>query len=207
MDRNSLSLWDRHGIVGGLNRADAVPDFTRYRSAPSSKPMRASLPSLSSRAIRRLVAMPVLGVAALLSACGGDSTAPNIPSNPAVETYAASLGVTIANMTRRSDNLYVQDLVVGTGAEAVTGRVVRVTYSGWLISGSRFDSNVGRDPFIFTLGAQMVIAGWDQGVLGMKVGGKRRLVIGSALGYGNQGQGPIPANSTLVFDVEVLGVQ
>ena len=149
----------------------------------------------------------MLGASALLSACGSDSTAPNIPSNPAVETYASSLGVTIANMTRRSDNLYVQDLVVGTGAEAVAGRVVRVTYTGWLINGSRFDTNVGGAAFPFTLGAQQVIAGWDQGVLGMKVGGKRRIVIGSALGYGNQGQGPIPANSTLVFDVEVLGVQ
>ncbi len=149
----------------------------------------------------------MLGASALLSACGSDSTAPNIPSNPAVETYASSLGVTIANMTRRSDNLYVQDLVVGTGAEAVTGRVVRVTYTGWLINGSRFDTNVGGSAFSFTLGAQQVIAGWDQGVLGMKVGGKRKLVIGSVLGYGPQGQGPISANATLVFDVEVLGVQ
>ena len=158
-------------------------------------------------ALRRAVALPVLGVAALLSACGSDSTAPDIPSNPAVETYASSLGVTIANMTRKTDNLYVQDIVVGTGAEAVAGRVIRVTYTGWLINGNRFDTNVGGAAFSFTLGAQQVIAGWDQGVLGMKVGGKRKLVIGSALGYGNQGQGPIPANATLVFDVELLGVQ
>jgi len=169
--------------------------------------MRSSLPSLTRSALRRVVALPMLGVAALLNACGGDSTAPNIPSNPAVETYASSLGVTIASMTKRSDNLYVQDLVVGTGAEAAAGRVVSVTYSGWLTSGSRFDTNVGGRPFNFTLGAQQVIAGWDQGVLGMRVGGKRRIVIGSALGYGSQGQRPIPANSTLVFDVEVLGVQ
>jgi FKBP-type peptidyl-prolyl cis-trans isomerase len=169
--------------------------------------MRHIMSARTRSAFRRLVALPLLGAASLVSACGTDSTAPNIPSNPAVETYAASLGVTIANMTKRSDNLFVQDLVVGTGAEAVTGRVIRVTYSGWLTNGSRFDSNVGGAPFSFTLGAQQVIAGWDQGVLGMKVGGKRRLVIGSALGYGNQGQGPIPANSTLVFDVELLGVQ
>ncbi len=142
-----------------------------------------------------------------MSACGTDSTAPDIPSNPAVETYAASLGVNIAGMTKKSDNLYVQDLVVGTGAEAVVGRTVGVTYSGYLINGSRFDSNVGRAPFSFVLGVQQVIAGWDQGVVGMKVGGKRRLVIGSALGYGRQGSGPIPPNATLVFDVEVLSVQ
>ena len=97
--------------------------------------------------------------------------------------------------------------MVGTGAEAIAGRTVRVTYSGFLVNGSRFDSNVGGSAFSFTLGAGMVISGWDQGVLGMKVGGKRKLVIGSALGYSNQGQGPIPANATLVFDVELLGVQ
>ena len=142
-----------------------------------------------------------------MSACGTDSTAPDIPSNPAVETYAATLGVNIAAMTKKSDNLFVQDLVVGTGAEAVAGRTVRVTYSGYLISGSRFDSNVGGSPFSFALGGGQVIAGWDQGVVGMKVGGKRRLVIGSSLGYGRQGSGPIPANATLVFDVEVLNVQ
>lgn len=172
--------------------------------------MRHSLSSLTRRAasvVRRSVLVPVFGAAALLSACGSDSTAPSIPSNPAVETYAASLGVTIANMTRRSENLFVQDLVVGTGAEATSGRTARVRYTGWLINGNRFDTNVGGAAFDFTLGARQVIQGWDQGVLGMKVGGKRKLVIGSALGYGNQGQAPIPANATLVFDVELLGVQ
>ena len=176
--------------------------------------MHHTLPSWTRRAtlrvrsaVRYVVLVPMLGAAALLSACGTDSTAPNIPSNPAVESYVAALGVNIANMTRKSENLFVQDLVVGTGAEALTGRVIRVTYTGWLISGSRFDTNVGGTGFAFTLGVGQVIPGWDQGVLGMKVGGKRKLVIGSALGYGNQGQGSIPPNATLVFDVELLGVQ
>lgn len=172
--------------------------------------MRYSLPSLPRRAAsvaRRTLLAPMLGAMALLSACGTDSTAPNIPSNPSVETYAASLGVNIATMTKKSDNLYVQDLVVGTGAEAISGRLIRVTYTGWLVNGSRFDTNVGGTPFSFTLGAGQVISGWDLGVVGMKVGGKRKLVIGSALGYSNQGQGPIPPNATLVFDVELLGVQ
>ena len=172
--------------------------------------MLRSLPSLPRRAaslVRHALLVPVFGAAALLSACGTDSTAPNIPSNPAVETYAASLGVNIANMTKKNDNLFVQDLVVGTGAEAIAGRTIRVTYSGFLINGKPFDSNVGGAAFSFTLGAGMVISGWDLGVVGMKVGGKRKLVIGSALGYSNQGQGPIPANATLVFDVELLGVQ
>ncbi len=161
----------------------------------------------AAKAARHAVLLPLLGAVSLMSACGTDSTAPNIPSNPAVETYAASLGVNIANMTKKNDNLFVQDLVVGTGAEAIAGRTIRVTYSGFLVNGKPFDSNVGGAAFSFTLGAGMVIVGWDQGVVGMKVGGKRKLVIGSALGYSNQGQGPIPANATLVFDVELLGVQ
>jgi FKBP-type peptidyl-prolyl cis-trans isomerase len=172
--------------------------------------MLRSLPSLPRRAaslVRHALLVPVLGAAALLTACGTDSTAPNIPSNPAVETYASALGVNIANMTKRNDNLFVQDLVVGTGAEAIAGRTIRVTYSGFLINGNRFDTNVGGAPFSFALGAGMVIQGWDQGVAGMKVGGKRKLVIGSSLGYGNQGSGPIPPNATLVFDVELLSVQ
>ena len=172
--------------------------------------MLRSLSSLTRRAAaaaRAVAYLPLLGAASLLSACGADSNAPNIPSNPAVETYASSLGVNIAAMTKKSDNLFVQDLVVGTGAEAVAGRTIRVTYSGFLINGNRFDSNVGGAPFSFALGAGMVIPGWDQGVAGMKVGGKRKLVIGSTLGYGNQGSGPIPPNATLVFDVELLGVQ
>ena len=143
---------------------------------------------------------------ALLSACGG-ADAPNIPSNPAVEVYASSLGVTIAAMTRKSDNLYVQDVVVGSGAEAIAGRTLEMTYSGYLINGSRFDSNVGGRLFSFVLGTGQVITGWDLGVAGMKVGGKRKIVIGSALGYGPGGQGQIPANATLVFDVEVVSVR
>jgi len=157
----------------------------------------------SLRTLGALLAAPL----ALLAGCGDNSSVPDIPSNPAVETYAAALGVNIAAMTKRGDALFVQDLTVGTGAEAVAGRTIRVTYTGWLINGQRFDSNVGGAPFSFTLGAGMVIPGWDQGVAGMRVGGKRKLVIGSALAYGRSGSGPIPPNSTLVFDVELLGVQ
>ena len=168
------------------------------------------VPSAAGRALRaaRLALFaPMIAAASLLSACGSDSTGPSAPSNPALETFNSTLGVNIATMTKRSDNLYIQDLVVGTGAEASAGRTIRVTYSGWLVNGNRFDSNVGGPAFSFRLGLSQVIAGWDQGVVGMKVGGKRKLVIGSALGYGSQGSGSIPANATLVFDVEVLGVQ
>ena len=156
---------------------------------------------------RRLAASIVLLFAA---ACSGDAdlTTPSngSPSNPATETFAAALGVNLAAMTKRSDNLYVQDLVVGTGTEATNGRILRVTYSGYLINGTKFDSNVGGTTFAFRLGDGAVIQGWDQGLAGMRVGGKRKLVIGSTLGYGSRGSGPIPGNATLVFDVELVSV-
>jgi FKBP-type peptidyl-prolyl cis-trans isomerase len=143
----------------------------------------------------------------ILGAACSSSSEPAGPPDPATETFAASLGVNIAQMTRKSSALYVQDLVVGTGTEATSGRSLRVTYTGWLANGTKFDSNVGQTALPFTLGVGQVISGWDQGVAGMRVGGKRRLVIGSTLGYGASGYGPIPPNSTLVFDVELLGVQ
>jgi FKBP-type peptidyl-prolyl cis-trans isomerase FkpA len=106
------------------------------------------------------------------------------------------------------------DLRVGTGTAASNGRVLTVNYTGWLYDpsrpeqkGTQFDSSVGRSPFSFTLGAGQVIRGWDQGVPGMSVGGLRRLVIPPELGYGSVPNGGIPANSTLVFEVELLSVQ
>lgn len=150
--------------------------------------------------------VPVAVVVFLVSACGSDGDM-DVPSNPAVETYASALGVNISQMTRKGEALFVQDLTEGTGQEAIAGRSLDVRYSGWLVNGHRFDSNVGEAPFTFTLGRGQVISGWDQGVAGMKVGGKRKLVIGSALGYGRAGSGPIPPNATLVFDVELLAVR
>ncbi|MGK5086572.1 FKBP-type peptidyl-prolyl cis-trans isomerase [Bdellovibrionota bacterium FG-2] len=102
-----------------------------------------------------------------------------------------------------------EDLKVGTGAEAVAGKTVSVHYTGWLTDGKKFDSSLDhKEPFKFSLGAGQVIQGWDKGVVGMKVGGKRKLTIPSELGYGEQGAGGvIPPNATLVFDVELLGVE
>jgi FKBP-type peptidyl-prolyl cis-trans isomerase len=101
------------------------------------------------------------------------------------------------------------DIKVGDGAEAVRGKTVRVHYTGWLTNGKKFDSSVDRgQPFEFRLGAGEVIRGWDEGVAGMKVGGKRQLNIKPELGYGAQGYPPvIPPRSTLVFDVELLAVR
>jgi FKBP-type peptidyl-prolyl cis-trans isomerase FkpA len=186
---------------GSLSKFDA----THLHS--SLNPVTNSLRSHVATA-RRLLLAPLIAATTILTACGTDSTAPSTPSNPAVETFNATLGVNIANMTKRSDDLYVQDLVVGSGTEAVAGRALRMTYTGWLANGSRFDSNVGGASLNFTLGTGRVIAGWEQGLVGMRVGGKRKLVIGSLLAYGSRGSGAsIPPNATLVFDVELLGAQ
>lgn len=113
-------------------------------------------------------------------------------------------------MTERmtDSGLKYEDLVLGEGDAAAAGKRVRVHYTGWLTSGSKFDSSVDRnDPFVFNLGAGQVIRGWDEGVQGMQVGGKRKLTIPPQLGYGARGAGGvIPPNATLVFEVELLEV-
>jgi len=107
--------------------------------------------------------------------------------------------------------LKINDLVVGDGEEATSGMTVEVNYTGWLweneAKGEQFDSSVGRAPFQFPLGAGRVIKGWDEGVAGMKVGGKRDLIIPSDLAYGSQGvPGAIPPGATLMFEVELLRI-
>ena len=108
----------------------------------------------------------------------------------------------------------VTDLQEGTGATAANGQTVSVAYTGWLYSetapdnkGTQFDSRTAAQPFSFVLGAGQVIRGWDQGIVGMRVGGLRRLVIPPELAYGAAGSGPIPPNAALVFDVELLAIQ
>ncbi|OYU30088.1 MAG: peptidylprolyl isomerase [Comamonadaceae bacterium PBBC2] len=115
-------------------------------------------------------------------------------------------------MNTTPSGLQYEDTVVGEGAEATQGQDVTVHYTGWLYKdgqqGAKFDSSLDRrDPFVFPLGAGMVIKGWDEGVAGMKVGGQRTLIIPSELGYGARGAGGvIPPNATLKFDVELLAL-
>lgn len=110
--------------------------------------------------------------------------------------------------TTMEDGLRIEDEVVGTGDAAVAGKSVTVNYLGTLTDGTKFDSSYDRNqPFTFNLGAGEVIKGWDEGVAGMKVGGKRKLTIPPTLGYGSQDLGAIPPNSTLIFEVELLKVQ
>jgi FKBP-type peptidyl-prolyl cis-trans isomerase FkpA len=128
------------------------------------------------------------------------------------EAFIAYTRIIMTTTTTASGLQYI-DTVVGEGAEAQAGNNVVVHYTGWLqnddgSAGSKFDSSKDRnDPFEFPLGAGRVIQGWDEGVQGMKVGGKRQLIIPAALGYGARGAGGvIPPNATLIFDVELLGV-
>ncbi len=123
-----------------------------------------------------------------LAACGGGGDSATSPSGG-------------------TGTLVVEDLVVGTGATAAAGDTVTVNYVGTFTNGTKFDSSydAGR-PYSFRVGAGQVIAGWDQGVPGMKVGGKRRLTIPPSLAYGSSAYGQIPGNSTLVFEIELLAI-
>ena len=115
----------------------------------------------------------------------------------------------VSKMTTTDSGLKYVDVVVGTGASPTRGKQVKVHYTGTLENGTKFDSSVDRKkPFSFIIGVGQVIKGWDEGVMGMKVGGKRKLVIPANLGYGARGAGGvIPPNATLLFDVELLDVQ
>jgi FKBP-type peptidyl-prolyl cis-trans isomerase len=151
--------------------------------------------------MRRLFALMLALALPMMAAACNDG-----PTSVEDTEFAASLGIDLSAMTRTSSGLYYRDLTVGTGAVAQAGKTVSVYYRGWLSNGLKFDERVSGNPFSFPLGQGYVIAGWDEGVAGMKVGGKRKLVIPASLGYGSRAQGSIPANSVLVFDVELLAV-
>ena len=141
----------------------------------------------------------LLGVFAMTSGAQNDSSKPDTSKPTAVS----------GKPKKMSGGLEYWDIQVGTGDTAVAGKQVTVHYTGWLTNGAKFDSSVDRgQPFVFPLGAGRVIKGWDEGVAGMKVGGKRQLRIPPDLAYGSKSPGSsIPPNSTLVFDVELLGVK
>ena len=165
-----------------------------------------------------------LPAAVFLAACGGDDDA-ETPTGSAAPSASASTGktpeatatkpksattgpITLNNPTVTASGLKYEDEVVGTGASPKTGQRVTVHYTGTLVNGTKFDSSRDRgQPFTFIIGTGSVIKGWDEGVATMKVGGKRILYIPAALGYGSRANGPIPANSDLIFEVELLAVQ
>jgi FKBP-type peptidyl-prolyl cis-trans isomerase len=151
--------------------------------------------------MQRLFGSAVLAATLALAACQSAPTPPMQPTSGAVATNATEVTM--------PDGLQYTDDQVGTGAEATAGKTAVVHYTGWLMDGTKFDSSVDRNqPFSFPLGAGQVIKGWDEGVVGMKVGGKRTLIIPPSLGYGARGAGGvIPPNATLKFEVQLLDVR
>jgi len=146
---------------------------------------------------KQAVVCGIMVMALLASGCGEEKTPMDTNVNKAP-----------VEITTTSGLKYI-DLTVGTGVEARPGKSVSVHYTGWLTNGTKFDSSKDRgQPFVFGLGAGQVIRGWDEGVAGMKIGGKRKLTIPPQIGYGPRGAGNvIPPNATLIFEVELLGVQ
>jgi len=145
------------------------------------------------------------------SSSSGTTTTTTTTSTTTTGTTTMSLpGASTAGIALQTKGgMKMYDMVVGEGAEATSGKTVKVNYSGWLTDGTPFDSSVGKEPLTFTIdgGSFRVIDGWEQGIVGMKVGGKRKLVIPPDMGYGSQGSPPvIPPNATLVFDIELLDV-
>ena len=143
--------------------------------------------------------------AVALTSC--TSSSPTAPVTDLTNiTFASSLGINLAAMNKNADGLYWQDSPVGTGSAAAKGDSLTVAYTGYFTNGTSFDSSVGKAPLKFKLGVGLVIPGWDEGLVGMKVGGTRKLVIPPALGYGANGSGSIPGNSVLVFTVQLISI-
>jgi peptidylprolyl isomerase len=169
---------------------------------------------------RLALAGAMLSSVAFAAACGSDddTTTPTVvrtpvpaqtakPSPAASSPTAATKELKLTNPTTTLSGLKYQDTTVGTGTSPKNGQRVTVSYTGTFTDGRVFDSSVGKQPFTFIIGQGQVIKGWDEGVLTMKVGGKRILSIPSELAYGARGNGPIPPNTDLLFEVELLAVQ
>lgn len=157
--------------------------------------------------VARLIAA-ILPLAFVACLGGSESTQPTPIVPIESTTFAPSLNVNLAASTKTASGLYYRDIIVGGGATFMSGRSVGVFYAGSLASGSQFDARQAPlTPFPFTLGAGQVIRGWDEGLVGMKIGGKRQLIIPPALGYGATGSGPIPPNAVLVFTVDAVSTQ
>ena len=155
---------------------------------------------------KRLSVFLIAGAMAV-TACGDDDPATSLGLGPDLNTTAPQT-VADSEFTTSTTGLKVHDFAIGTGDQATFGRLATVHYTGWLTNGSKFDSSVDRnDPFAFRIGIDAVIRGWHEGVDGMRVGGKRQLVIPPDLAYGSSGRPSIPPNSTLVFEIELLAVE
>jgi FKBP-type peptidyl-prolyl cis-trans isomerase len=158
--------------------------------------------------LQRILAI-IFGVIMIVSFTGG-FLINLIPANQDSSNSSSSVSLSVGEeqVATSERPLEVTDIQEGEGEAVTAGDLVRVNYTGTLTDGTVFDSslNEGREPFEFVVGQGTVIRGWDQGLVGMKEGGQRRLTIPPSLGYGTRGSGPIPPNSTLVFDIELLEI-
>ena len=169
--------------------------------------------------LKSLLGLAVVPAVVLASACArGDDTDPKprqdtaadaMPTEVSMDTeFADELGIDLQRMTRLPSGVYYEDLKEGSGLGARDGHVLSVYYTGRLTTGEQFDANTDGEGFSFQLGRHQVIQGWEQGMRGMRIGGKRRLVLPPSLGYGQRGQpGSIPPSATLVIDVELLDIR
>jgi FKBP-type peptidyl-prolyl cis-trans isomerase len=156
----------------------------------------------------RAVAMTAIAfMPIVVSSCTVDAdTNPLVPIEQT--NFASSLGVNLAASTKTANGAYYRDIVTGTGATVTTGQLVSVRYTGYFADGTIFDSNTtAASPLPFRLGSGDVIEGWDEALAGVKVGSTRQLIIPPSLGYGPYDYGPIPGNSVLVFNVQVISAQ
>jgi FKBP-type peptidyl-prolyl cis-trans isomerase len=161
---------------------------------------------------RFLVSIALVASLALAVACGSSEKETTTPTGTPAATAAQTGGgppPVSGQPTVTASGLQIIDIKVGTGAEAQKGQTVSVDYTGWLADGTKFDSSLDRgQPITFVLGGGQLIPGFDEGVVGMKIGGERRLIIPPDLAYGAQGRPPvIPANATLTFDVQLVSAQ
>ncbi len=157
----------------------------------------------TSRRFSRPLTRALLSILALaVVACTGQIAGLGPPSDPATQTFSPSLGVDLGTMSKTADGLYYRDLTFGTGALVVKDTLVTVTYDGYLVDGTLFDSGVSTE-FAMT----SVLPGFREGLIGMRVGGRRQLVVPSALGYGSAGHLPaVPRQATLIYEVTLLAI-
>lgn len=136
-----------------------------------------------------------------------DSVGPGAPVPIEKTNFASGLGVNLTASTKTANGAYYRDITVGTGALVAAGQDLDVIYTGWLSSGQQIDTNVNGQLLTFELGASDVIDGFDEAIPGMRVGGKRQLIIPATLAYGPYGFGPVPGNAVLVFNVEIVAAR
>ena len=161
------------------------------------------------RSVERVLICFLMLAATMIFACSQKETASTETGKGGDTVMDKVTAAPSGSMVKTPSGLQYEDLVAGSGASPSPGKKVTVHYTGWLTDGRKFDSSVDRnEPFVFQIGAGQVIPGWDEGVMSMKIGGKRKLVIPSNLGYGAAGAGGvIPPNATLVFEVILLDIR